>query len=337
MPGRPNGTFTEPDWFGIYLVFLLSIIFTIIYFESKKTRISNFQFPISNEFPIFKFLISNKINYVILTIVFVTLILTVSRSAWLGAAFVVIGFLKIILTNGQIKISKWNWRGFHYHISVIALVVGVSLLISTQLTNFQIFKRAQSTGGLQKITVSCERRTSLNTESVIGNVSELSQYGCKFINLEEIEKEKSQGFNVFEIKRPDPTVGIRAQIYAKSIEQIKNNAIFGIGWGSISDILGKDENGIGLNASNIFLETWLGSGVIGFLSLFVLFSYILIKSLVQYLSRHFEDKTPAVFASLGLFALVIPNLFNSGIFLGFLWIYIGVAISLVGESIISKK
>lgn len=316
MPGRPNATFTEPDWFGAYLVFLLSIILTVIYFKIKKNKSLDLGFAI---------------NYAILIPIVVALILTVSRSAWLGAALVIIGFLKIVLTNGRIKISAWKWNDCALHSFAVAVTVLISLLISTQLTNFQIFKRAQSTGGLQNITVACQQETSLNTQSIIGNINELESYGCKFINLEEIEKEKAQGLNVFEIKRPDPTVGIRAQIYTKSIQQIKSHPVFGIGWGSISDILGKDENGNGLNASNIFLETWLGSGLIGFLSLVILLGFILVKSSIQYLNKKITDKTAVSLVALGWFAIVIPNLFNSGIFLGFVWVYLAVAVSLLNE------
>jgi hypothetical protein len=31
MPGRPNATFTEADWSGIFLVFLLTVLFVLIY------------------------------------------------------------------------------------------------------------------------------------------------------------------------------------------------------------------------------------------------------------------------------------------------------------------
>jgi hypothetical protein len=42
----------------------------------------------------------------------------------------------------------------------------------------------------------------------------------------------------------------------------------------------------------------------------------------------FESKIIGTFIVLGLFALLIPNLFNAGVFLGILWVYFGVALSL---------
>ncbi|EKD58622.1 MAG: hypothetical protein ACD_56C00083G0001 [uncultured bacterium] len=338
MPGRPNGTFTEPDWFGVYLVFLLAAVLAIIYAVSKKSSQHVREFPMTGDRLLMtKVCIKQAALYFGLFLIFISLTLTVSRSAWVGAAFVIVGFLKMILTNGSIKFSEWKWKKFARHSSYVVISIAISLLVSLQLTNFQIFDRVQSTGGLQKVTVSCEQGTLLKTESVIGSIGELTQYGCKFINLEEIEIEKAADFEVFEIKRPDPTVGIRAQIYEKSIGQIKSNPIFGIGWGSISDILGKDESGAGLNASNIFLEVWLGSGIVGFLSLVVLLSYILIKSSIQYLSNGIKDKTPVAFVALGLFAIIIPNLFNSGIFLGFVWTYLGISVSLLAGNVEDKK
>lgn len=344
MPGRPNATFTEPDWLGIYLVFLLSVMFAVIFYFSKrnqKSSVSCHQSSEANEKILItddRLLMTKKntlliLFYINLILIITSILLTVSRSAWLGAFLVTVGFLKIILTGGNWKISKWNWKDFAWHSLFTSTALAACLLITTgiPLTNFQIFGRAQSTGGLQKITISCNNETSLNSESVIGGIDELSNFGCKFINLEDIEKEKAQGSKVFEIRRPDPTVGIRAQIYQKSIEQIKNHSIFGIGWGSITNILGKDANGAGLNASNIFLETWLGSGIIGFLSLAILLLYILYKSAVQYLSEKVTDKTATTFVALGWFAIVVPNLFNSGIFLGFVWAYLAVAVGLISR------
>lgn len=313
MPGRPNATFTEPDWLGIFFVFLLASIFaSIYYFQKNKSKLFFWA------------------CWFFLTFVFIALILAVSRSAWLGAVLVMIGFLKIVLTNGSLQISQWNWEKFAYSLAgvIATIAISIGIIYIFDLSRFQIFNRATSTAGLQKITISCVSQESGVPEK-IGNISELEQYGCRHINLEDIQKEKDLGFEVQEVLRPDPNVNIRADIYKKSIEQIKQHPIFGIGWGNISEILGKDERGAGLNASNIFLEIWLGSGLIGILVFVVLLVYIFLKGVKIFLNKNIIDKSAAAFILLGWIAIVIPNLFNSGIFLGFLWIYMAVAIGLI--------
>ncbi|HPN54461.1 MAG TPA: O-antigen ligase family protein [Candidatus Moranbacteria bacterium] len=350
MPGRPNATFSEPDWMGIYLVFLLAVIYTIIY--KISIAITNDQETNSKQIPIYN-IQNTKLGYkffdrlkfgdwilfvscfLFLVISYITLILTVSRSAWLGAVFVTIGFLKIMLTNGSWKMSQWDWKKFVCSLgSIVAVVIiSIGIVYVFNLSRFQIFNRAASTGGLQKITIACEENTYKKdlAPDKINNVSELEQYGCRHINLEEIEKEKAAGFAIKEIYRNDPNVNIRAEIYKKSWEQIKAHPIFGIGWGSISRILGTDERGAGLNASNIFLETWLGSGLIGILSFIILLVYIFAKSVKIFLSKSIIDKSVAVFILLGWTAIIIPNLFNSGIFLGFLWVYLAATLGLMEE------
>ena len=338
MPGRPNATFTEPDWLGIFLVFLIAAIISLIYFLNKKTISppeadqpwAGKKFLMTNDK--IKTYIIHSTLYMLLGLVFVALILTVSRSAWLGAAFVIVGFLKIMLTNGSLKVSEWNWKNFIYSLTgiIITVVISIGIVYIFNLSRFQIFNRAASTGGLQKITIACLSQGLVVPEK-IGNISELEQYGCRHINLEDIERERYLGFEIREIYRTDPNVNIRAGIYKKSIEQIKQHPILGIGWGSISDILGKDERGAGLNASNIFLEVWLGAGLLGILSFTILIFYVFIKSAADFLSRKNENKTIPAFIMLGWAAIIIPNLFNSGIFLGFVWIYLGLATSLLSE------
>jgi hypothetical protein len=329
MPGRPNGTFAEADWFGLFLVFLLGCLFALIY-RNKK-----------NNWAIFGY-------WSVATLTFVSLILSVSRSAWVGAIFVIAVYLKFVLLGRYIqdnsvsetkwkrflsvfKFGRWRWREFFVEFAKVITVIIASVLIVYvfDLTKFQLANRVKSTGGLQKITISCE--SGKTAPEKIEALEELEAYGCRHINLEEIEAEKLAGRIVQEISRPDPNVNIRSQIYAKSLTQIKSHPILGLGWSGISLILGTDERGAGLNASNIFLEVWLGSGFIGFLSFIVLIGFIVVASIANFLSgsKKSDSATMIAFVMFGWAAVVIPNLFNSGIFLGFVWIFLGAAVSLL--------
>lgn len=340
MPGRPNGTFMEADWLGIFLVFLAAIIYSIIYFSchidpalaKEEPRLDSVKsiFMRPKSFAMLKLIGF----YILLASVYVLLILTVSRSAWLGVGFVTLIFLKASLTNFSFKFSNWNSREFLRQLLFItgAAVASFGAVYIFHLTSFQLFNRAQSTGsGLQRITIACNPSVVLELPEKIGDVSELEKYECRHINLEDIEKEKEAGFEIKEIYRTDPNVSIRSQIYQKSIEQIKQNPFFGIGWGNISNILGEDERGTGLNASNIFLEVYLGSGIIGLLAFLAIWVYIFIKSVLYCIKDDFENKIIGFFVVSGLFALLIPNLFNAGVYLGILWIWLGIACT------ISKK
>ncbi|MDD5396782.1 MAG: O-antigen ligase family protein [Candidatus Moranbacteria bacterium] len=333
MPGRPNGTFTEADWMGIYIVFLLSIVYVIVlYFQRVKSGIKvsilNFKFQILNEFSIIKLL-----NYLLSIVIFVVLILTVSRSAWVGAAVVVVGFLKFVLYDGSWRISQWQWKKMLLSLGnvVFVLIASLAIVFGFGLTRFQLGNRAVSTGGLQKITIACQGGIDNVVPKNIGSVDELANYGCRHINLEDIEKEKSLGNVVMEVNRPDPNVNIRSEIYKKSIAEIKAHPFWGIGWGSISKILGTDDRGAGLNASNIFLETWLGSGLLGILSWLTLLLYVFVKGVAMFFKKNDETKIVSAFVLLGWTAIVVPNLFNSGIFLGFVWCYIAAAVGLILE------
>jgi len=308
MPGRPNATFTEPDWLGIFLVLCIAIVFAMIYFErNNKSKAKNI------------FLFSS------LTIFLLTLILTVSRSAWLGAFIIYVIYIFIVWTNLKFKPKHWNlWETVHQKLFIIgALALALILICSLQLTTFKLFQRAQSTGGMQKITVSCEKPILIEETK---SLSELEKYSCHHINLEEIETEIANGRFITETFRPDPTVNIRQEIYQKSWDKIKNNPILGIGWGNIGKILGTDKNGNALNSSNIFLEIWLGSGIIGFLSFAILLIYISISGIKKFINNDLDQKVVGLFIILGVFAIIIPNLFNAGILLGIVWIFLGISL-----------
>ena len=238
MPGRPNGTFAEADWLGIFLVILIAVIYFITYYfchsdpakagEESQVNLIEPIFMRSGSFAMLRMTMS----YLFLVPVYILLILTVSRSAWLGAGLITLIFLKAIFTNFSFKFRDWNGKEFAKHLSYIfgAILLSIGFVYVFNLTNFQLFNRAQSTGsGLQEITIACNSRAVLELPEKIGNVSELEKYDCHHINLEDIEKEKEAGFEVKEIYRTDPNVSIRSQIYQKSIEQIKQ-IHFGIGW-----------------------------------------------------------------------------------------------------------
>ncbi|MFA6973543.1 MAG: O-antigen ligase family protein [Parcubacteria group bacterium] len=337
MPGRPNATFTEPDWLGIYLVLLLAVIYAVIYHchsERSGAESKNLIDNPSRSFdkPAYR---TGRLRmtslYILLTLTFILLILTVSRSAWLGAFAVTFIYLFVIWTNLKWHPKNWEWKTtLQIKIPIIiSLFLAFTIVYIFNLTNFQLFNRAQSTGGLQKITISCDPRVQLLdiqelNSRPIGNVSELEKYGCRHINLEEIDQERSQGNFVTEIFRTDPNVNIRGIIYQKSWNTIKDHPILGIGWGSIGQILGTDENGTSLNSSNIFLEVWLGSGLLGILVLAFILLYSLISGLRNFSTNDRTGKILGLCALLGLFALIIPNLFNAGIFLGIVWLFLAV-------------
>jgi hypothetical protein len=217
---------------------------------------------------------------------------------------------------------SWQWKDvIRMKLTIIPLfVLSIASVYFLHLTNFQIGNRLQSTGGQQKITVACERNQELPVQQ--WDDASLAVVGCRHINLEEIAAEQTAGRFVMEVYRKDPNVNIRAEIYQKSWALVKSHPILGIGWGSVSNYLGTDERGAGLNASNIFLEVWLGAGLLGLVSFVFLLGYILYNSSWFFLH---QDQFFGLFLLLGLTAIVIPNLFNSGIFLGFVWLFLGLA------------
>jgi len=333
MPGRPNASFAEADWLGIFLVLLLAAMYSVIYFfdrdrDNAVSVISNFQFPIFKQFSISKYQIFKTALYLFLTLVFISLILTVSRSAWLGALGVTAIFLFVAFTDLKWNFQQWQWKEtIRLKIKIIsAFIISLAIVYIFSLTNFQLFNRVRSTGtGLQKITIACPGGLDMAIPQTVNSEDEYVRYGCRHINLEEIDQEKKIGNIVSEIYRKDPNVNIRSVVYGKSWRLIKEHPVLGIGWGTISDFLGTDERGAGLNASNIFLEVWLGAGLLGLLSFIAIWAFVIAAALKNFLRKDTDTKTAGLFILLGFFALLIPNMFNSGILLGFLWLFLAVA------------
>jgi len=318
MPGRANGTFNEADWLGIFLVFLLSVLYVVAYnFYCKmkllKLGVKTFMFGYS------------VFVWILIILSCAALILTVARSAWLGAVLITFGMLFYLLLKRNVKL---------FLMFIASILLSVALVYLCNLTNFQLNNRIQSTAsGEQEITIACQ--SEIEIPSPIDDVDELNVYNCRHINLEDIEREMTTGSIIKKIYRKDPNVSIRQEIYVKSFDEIKNNLVFGIGWGNISEILGKDERGAGLNSSNIFLETWLGAGILGLLTLVILFGYILGRGKLFFFKKIREGKFLRqdsgmdffyLFVVLSSVAIIVPNLFNAGIMLGFLWVWMGISL-----------
>lgn len=330
MPGRPNGTFAEADWLGMFVTCVIAVIYGLIYWtrnkkqETNTKQISNYKFQITNKFSISEFLILKLALYLMLTASYLVLILSVSRSAWLGALMVTFIFLMTVFTNLKFSPKKWQWKKTaQIKIPIIfSILLSVAVVYAFNLTRFELGNRLQSTGsGQQEITVSCDAGSDVPRSIV--DISELDGFNCRHINLEDVGNEKISGRVITRAYRNDPNVDIRGEIYKKSWTEIKNNLILGIGWGNISEVLGKDERGAGLNSSNIFLETWLGAGIFGFFAFILIWLGVVVRSLKLFLNDSFEMKAAGMFLILGSVAIIVPNLFNAGLMLGFLWLFLG--------------
>ena len=345
MPGRPNATFTEPDWLGVYLVMMLSALYAMIFnfklSDLKRHLAENDEIKEKSKMLFFEKIKEQKFyrdffaDYFLLGITYVLLILTVSRSAWLGAGALSLIYLIICVWFFGVKNKKWKIFVDILRTLAVASVGAVVIVYGLGLTKFEVGKRLQSTGGKQEITVACQQDSVLKNRQIISDVSELEKYACRHINLEDIAKEKNAGKKILKIYRNDPNVNIRSEIYKKSWGQIKKHPLVGIGWGNISQILGKDENGNGLNSSNIFLEVWLGSGIIGIVSFVGLWAVIFWRIVQKIFFRKeeigYDLFAVNLFLLLGFFAVLVPNMFNAGIMLGFLWVWLGMARGILKE------
>ncbi len=316
MFGRPNSVFAEPDWLGIFLCFALAALLSAItYLETR--------------FPSWRYAIYAGIFFNI-----TLLILTLSRSAWVGAAAVLFFYLlyNLFKKTGDKLVFTPKKFGFVFLALFFISLVSASAIHFGGLSKFDIFDRARSaTTSEQKITVACEKDSQI--PAAVGAAQELAKFGCKHINLEDIESQKAQGKVVAEVFRTDPNVATRAQIYKKSLDLILRHPLAGVGYGSITQSLGVDERGAGLNESNIFLQVWAGSGLPGLIAFAAAVMYLLFQALRRIspvcplnkiiacpMVKDAFEKSLYLFSFLGIMALVIPNLFNAGLFMGIFWL-----------------
>lgn len=314
MPGRPNALFPEPDWLGAYLVALGAGLFAF----SSGFRLDGGEWV--------RVRISRHIGlFVAMTALFSILLMTVSRSAWLGLS--VSGILSVAL----FAYARRDARATAMYVGGMgaSFFLALSLVTGIPLTAFDLSGRADSIiSGDQSITVSCAGETALPEK--ITSTDELAALGCRHIDLEEIDTERMASRFIGVTDRPDPNVDIRKDIYKKSWAEIRGHPVLGIGWGSISSVLGTDNRGAGLNASNVFLEVWLGSGLLGLLGFLGFLTLALAHMLRAFLRSSAEagilSETLPTFILAAIPGLLVFDLFNSGILLGFLWVLFAIAL-----------
>ncbi len=314
MSGRPNGTFPEADFLGGVLAMILSgmVPFGLAFFFRENGTMMK-----KSLFAVFFFSL------------FLILILSVARSGWLAAGVgMIAGGGIFFLKNGIFSaLRKWDTE-FLRRALFAKLFVGLPIafalvmVIIFHLTAFNLFDRGESVAsGLQKITVSCMSSDTILPET-LHTIDELALNGCRHILLEEIDGERQSGHFVREVYRSDPNISVRKQIYAQSFELISAHPISGIGFGNVSHFLGIDGNGRGLNASNVFLEVWLGAGLFGFIAFLIFwlsFPILLLRQMIRTSERGGAVVSISLFAS--WVALTVFNCFNSGLLLGTLWIF----------------
>jgi hypothetical protein len=351
MPGRPNAFFPEPDWLGMFLIFSLSISLSLMFFfferghcnKEKELGIKNQELGGRYGDAWWHCVLSHNSLFLILysgllTLSLLGLLLTVARSAWVGFVFSALLFLKLLLVG---KYSwnprEWRWKLFAKGSAAVfaSFLLALFAVWAFRLTTFDIGSRAGSTvSGMQEITVSCA--TPISLPERIGDVAELSPYDCRHIRLEDIEAEKNAGKFISTVLRLDPSIEARRVIREKTFETLREHWLFGIGWGSIGDILGTDDRGSALNASNAFLEVWLGGGMISLIAFALFWLCVPFFALRTSFGRHlggedaFSSRAVAVFFLTSWVGLTVFNFFNSGILLGFVWVWLG-AIGMIAE------
>ena len=335
MDGRPNSVFAEADWLGLYTVLIIGIAYALLFVLQKSKRgeldivkLLNLSLP-------FRFSIRQAFKIcvgLVLLFAIMTATLSVARSAWLSIG-VMSAVLAVYVLYDSGSLPLWN-SGRKQMLSFLVtitgiFVVGIALTQILPLTPFELWNRAQSTAsGLQKITVACESPVAL-PES-IPDISALEQYHCKHIALEDQESESLKGLSIQSIYRPDPNVNSRQEIYRKTWSALREHWLFGIGFGNSATILGQDSRGAGLNASNIFLEVWLGAGILGFLSFTILWISLGFTIWRRAWRMKLHTEWFAVFMGIGIvwMGMSVFNTFNSGLLLGFFWIWLAVAVHL---------
>lgn len=317
---RVNGFFTEPDWLGMYLTFLAAMVLWLKFVAGEKEKsvmIGSFKA---------RTILELILNAYLLLVVSV-LVLTVARSAWLGFFAMAVCYLIIVLFFSRDE-KGIDLLKFLKELAILVCIVLGSYfgVIYSQLSSFNITDRAASSvSGKQLITISCEKDFPVKVPREINSIDILDSFGCRHIGLEEIEAEKLRGREIREVLRPDPNVNIRRETYVTIFKKIKEHPFLGYGIGSSAVFLGNDDHGSGLNSSNLLLEIWFSAGLFGLLIWLFILGYLLYQGIlgIYYNStKKGSGRYFSIFLILTFVSIAVPNLFNSGLFLAFSWVWL---------------
>lgn len=338
MPGRPNATFQEADWLGLYTA-LGAVLTSLLVWKAMAEVVYDSK----------KGMALRVFTHELCVLAFMVLIITVARSAWLSglAGLAVVG-IGLWVRYGFQKMRGWGVR------MGVLFAVAMGIVWAFHLTSFELGNRVQSIGsGQQEITMACPGGMIFG--ALPERVEDSEDFPeCEHIDLESIDAFTARGYNVFKVYRDDPNAQVRKDNWRISMSAIRENPVLGIGWGNIGEKLGVDERGASLNSSNIFLEFWLGSGIVGFLGIVFVFGYLLWKG-AQKMTHDLRPTTHDEMRSVmndtaregnfnflffvGLSALTVTllmfNLFNSAHFLGIVWVTLAflVALTHTNESV----
>lgn len=292
MAARPNASFYEPDWLGMFVVLVLILLVSLA-IQQKEKKIKGLNLARLGTWSLIFFNIT-------------VLIITVARASWvamigaLGALFVWVFIARVI--------KRITSRDFFRVAGVIFSFLGMIVLCfmvikGLHLTRFNLRDRAFSIYQGEHIATMAEKDGL-----------------TRKIDLEEIEQFEKQGWRVFEAKTFDVNVGSRWSAYASNIVMIKEHWFLGQGQGSVlarRDFLH--------NANNIFFEWWIAGGILA-LAVFIFLLGRPLKAPLEMMRRSQDKDSRLVFSAtclMGVTAIVLVNLFNSGVLFIPMWVFLG--------------
>jgi O-antigen ligase len=270
MEGRANGFMPEPDWLAVFLSLLVAIILPLIYFDYQK-------------------LIG---KYVLLIWMSIALMVSISRSGWVAAAFVsVVFFVMLMLNKFQPKVRVLEV--FLGYFIVVFIAFGIVKL--NDLTPFSLKERA----------LSIVTGNTVHDVFVNENGEEMT------IDKKQKEELLGKGKSVSKKSVDDINVVRRVESYREAIEYIQESPLLGIGPAGLEIRTEK-----GINTSNIFLGILVAGGTMA-VTFFLVVIYLICKQ--SFLVMKYEPAFGYAML-LGTLSLLVSNSFNDGLYLGVLWV-----------------